>query len=489
MSTDDDKKLRAQKLLLELLGESQGLPTKIGQFLSMKEEGDGLQKALDASINPMPFEEVVDILNSEYEGDYHSVFRNVKPQARPASLGQVHPGTLKNGQPVAIKIQYPEIEEKVEAELKLLGWIPGMGPVKKWGIDLAGYVGELREHLGQELDYNNEASQQIGYRDKLGGCSDVVVPKVYSEFSNKKILVQSFEKGEPFEKVINLPQDKRQEIGKIWVSHILFMLFQKGVMHSDPNPQNFAFRIKGRKPAMVLYDFGSLFEVTENERMLLVKIILAIRSRENVDPAQCLEGLGFDLDKLHDIRHCLPGLLSVLFEPFIQNDPFDLDGWEINRRWDDIVGDLKWWFRSAAPPRIIFLMRTFHGLASHLRKLKVSVSWSRLLDEIAGDLFRKAREWPLPESDIKEEMIHFGGLSRFLKIDVRKGEGNRVELTMPARVVESLEEVIDPPVLESIRKQNIDLKNILKKVQRSGFQAQVLFEIEDSVRKVKVWLE
>ncbi|QPJ63532.1 MAG: hypothetical protein G3M70_17285 [Candidatus Nitronauta litoralis] len=489
MSTDADKKLRAQKLLIELLGESQGLPTKIGQFLSMKEEADELQEALNASVNPMPWEEVVEILNREYGGDFHTVFRNIKPQARPASLGQVHPGTLKNGQPVAIKIQYLGIKEKVDSELKILGWLPGMGPMKKWGMDLAGYIRELREHLDQELDYTREADQQVRYREKWGDRSDVIVPKVYPEYSNEKVLVQAFEKGQTLEKVIGLPQEKRQEIGKIWVSHILFMLFHKGIMHSDPNPLNFAFRTKGRSPGIVLYDFGSLFEVTQSERMLLLRIILAIRNRENIDPAQCLKGLGFDLEKLNDIRHCLPGLLAVLFEPFIQDEPFDFDDWNINKRWDDIVGDLKWWFRSAAPPRVIFLMRTFHGLVNHLGKLKVSISWSFLLDDVAGDLFEQASEWPLPEFDENEEAANFDGLSRYLKIDVRKGNGNRVELTMPARVAENLEEVIDPPVLESIKNQNIDLESVQKRIQRSGFQSQILLEMEDSVRKVKVWLE
>ncbi len=489
MSTDQDKKLRAQKLLIELLGESQGLPAKIGQFLSMKEGEPGLQDALDASINPMPFDEVVEILNKSYEGDLHTVFKKINPDARPASLGQVHSGTLQNGQSVAVKIQYPEIRGKVEAELKIMGWVPGMGPVKKWGMDLAGYVRELRDHLDEELDYRQEARRQIGYREKLGECSNVIVPKVYPEISSDTILVQSFEKGDPLEKVMGLSQEKRLEIGRIWIRHILFMLFQKGIMHSDPNPMNFAFRTKSRVSAIVIYDFGSLFEVSEEERMLLLRIILAIREREDIDPARCLKGLGFDLEKLKDIQTCLPGLLAVLFEPFTEDAPFDISQWDINRRWDDIVGDLKWWFRSAAPPRIIFLMRTFHGLATHLQKLKVSVSWSNLLYEAAGDLFSKARTWPLPECPVVEGAPNFRGISQYLKIDVKKGNGNRVTLTMPARVAERLEEVMDPPILEAIKKQNIDLDEIQIRTRRSGFIAQTIFEFEDPERKVKVWLE
>jgi len=489
ISTDEDKRLRAQKVLVELLGQSQGLPAKVGQFLSMKEDGDGLQVALDSSINPMPFDDVVEILSKNYSGDLRTIFRKVNEDPRPASLGQVHSATLKSGESVAVKIQYPDIREKVESELKIIGWLPGMGPVKKWGMDLGGYVRELRDHLDEELDYLQEAKRQIDYREKVGDCPNIIVPKVYSEFSSENILVQSFEKGDPLDKVLCLSKEKRQEIGRIWIRHVLSMLFRYGIMHSDPNPLNFSFRTKSRVPAIVIYDFGSLFEVSEDERMLLLRIILAIREREDIDPARCLKGLGFDLEKLKDIQTCLPGLLAVLFEPFTEDAPFDISQWEINKRWDDIVGDLKWWFRSAAPPRIIFLMRTFHGLATHLQKLNVSISWSNLLYEAAGDLFPKARSWPLPECTVVEGVPNFKGISQYLKIDVKKGNGNRVTLTMPARVAENLEEVMDPPILESIKKQNIDLDEIQLRTRRSGFIAQTVFEFEDPERKVKVWLE
>ncbi len=488
-STDGDKKIRAKKLLLELLGQSQGLPTKIGQFLSMKENGNGLQHALDVSITPMPFHEVEQILNHQYQGDYRSVFKNVKPEGQPASIGQVHAGTLKDGRAVAVKVQYPEIKETVENELKFLGWMPEMGPVKKWGMDLGGYVQELRDHLATELDYREEAKQQMLYRNAAGSSSEIIIPEVFSEFSSDTVLVQSFEKGETLEKAAAASLEIRHEIAKAWVRHVLYMMFQKGVVHSDPNPRNFAFRIKGRQPALVIYDFGSLHEVGEEQRMLLLRIILAIRNREKIDPARCLKGLGFDLEKLNDIRSCLPGLLSILFEPFTTDDPFDLNTWDINNRWDNVAGELKWWFRSAAPPETIFLMRTFHGLTLHLEKLKVMVSWSRLLDEAAGDLFARAKAWTLPDLDEDESASSFSGLSQYLKINVDKGNGNRVALTMPARVAENLEEVIDPKILESIRKQNIDLNEVQKKAQRSGFMAQSLFELSDSERDVKVWLE
>jgi hypothetical protein len=59
---------------------------------------------------------------------------------------------------------------------------------------------------------------------------------------------------------------------------------------------------------------------------------------------------------------------------------------------------------------------------------------------------------------------------------------------MPARVAECLEEVIDLPVMETIKKQNIDLKTIQSKVSKSGFLPQTMFTVKDSERDVRVWL-
>ena len=59
----------------------------------------------------------------------------------------------------------------------------------------------------------------------------------------------------------------------------------------------------------------------------------------------------------------------------------------MNERFDAIVGDLKWWFRSAAPPELIFLMRTLHGLAVMLERLDAKLPWKFLLEKLCYDQF------------------------------------------------------------------------------------------------------
>ena len=117
-STSEEQHQRAKKYLVELLGKSRGLPTKIGQFITMDSDDHALRESLIDSIVPMPFHEVTEILGLAY-GD-SSVFKKLDKEPKVASLGQVHFGTLKDGTEVAVKIQYSEIAGAVESEATTL---------------------------------------------------------------------------------------------------------------------------------------------------------------------------------------------------------------------------------------------------------------------------------------------------------------------------------------------------------------------------------
>ncbi len=160
----------------------------------------------------------------------------------------------------------------------------------------------------------------------------------------------------------------------------------------------------------------------------------------------------------------------------------------MSERFDGIAGEMKWWFRSAAPPELIFLMRTLHGLVTLLSRLQAKLPWRFILRSLCEDMYPAARAITLPEPP-KGPATKFNGVAQLLKAHVTKAAGNEVKLTMPARVAENLQDVIDPPVMEAIDRQGIDLNEIQKRIRRSGFIPQVAFEFKDSERYIKVWLE
>lgn len=490
-STDADKHKWARHYLVDLLGKSRGLPTKVGQLMTM-ESGDGdLRETLEASITPMAFEEVADILNATYGTSCDTVFRSLDKEGRAASLGQVHFGKLQDGTAVAVKVQYPGIAHAVEAELELLGWLPKVGPAAKWGFNLEGYRDAFWTSFSQELDYGHEKAQQQRYKELCSPLKNVIVPRIFDDLCRPTVLVQSLEEGISLDKAAKLGETQRRSMGRALLEHYLHMLFRHGVVHSDPNPNNFAFRQTGRDSfSLVVYDFGSVLEIPAEMRLALLRIILALRHREKLDPVSCLTAIGFDNSKLEDLRPTLPALLNVLFDPFVTEAPYDIKDWNLSERFDQIVGDLKWWFRSAAPPNLIFLMRTLHGMVAMLERLECTLSWRFSMDNICGDIYAEARAFALPKVEAAKGLAPgFDGIARYLQIYVVKPNGNKVRLTMPARVAECLEEVIDPPVMESIVRQNIDLKQIQDRVRKSGFVPQTLFDLKDPERDVRVWLE
>lgn len=490
-SGDEEQKKRAKHYLMILLGEGRGLPAKVGQLMTMDGEDHELRETLNASIPPMPFDQVKSILRETYKEPYDAVFHSLEKKGISASLGQVHFGKLKDGREVAVKIQYPEIADAVETELKLFGFLPKVGPVARWGFNLGGYRDVFWDKFSEELDYQREIGYQQRYRQLAAPLRDVVVPQVISEWCRPTVLVQLREEGKTLDTVEKMPQTQRQAAGRALLRHYLYMIFHHGFVHSDPHPGNFAFRFPREGGAvLIIYDFGSVLEIPKKVRLALLRTILALRQREALDPAACLAGLGFDIDKLQDLRPTLPALLQVLFDPFTTDAPYDVKDWRMGERFDGIVGDLKWWFRSAAPPALIYLMRTLHGLVSMLGRLEARLPWSFIMDGLCGDAYPEARILRLPDVPAAAGSAPgFDRMARVMKVHVKKPGGTEVRLTMPARVADDLDGVIDPPVKESIARQGLDLAGMQERVRKSGFVAQTIFELEDSERKVRVWLE
>jgi predicted unusual protein kinase regulating ubiquinone biosynthesis (AarF/ABC1/UbiB family) len=490
-ATDEDKRRWAKNYLVEVLGQSRGLPAKVGQFMTFGKEEQDFKDTLDSSITPLPFDQVVSLLEEKYQAPLDSVFRSLDEEGLSASLGQVHFGKLKDKTEVAVKVQYPEIAQSVEAEMNLMGFLPKMGPVAKWGFHMDGYRDAFWNNFKKELDYRQEMEHQKKYGELAASLENVIVPKVFPELSGPTVLVQSLEEGFGLEKAETLAPNSRQAMGRVVVSHYLHMLFRHGFVHADPHPGNFAFRQTGReKFSLIVYDYGCILRISDEVRLGLLRIILALQKHEPLDPIACLSMIGFDAEKLQDLRSTLPALLHVLFEPFLIEGPYDIKDWRMSERFDQIVGEMKWWFRSSAPPDLIFLMRTLHGLTTMLDRLDAKIPWRFILDKLCSDLYPQAEAVSLPEFPCdSEKVLRLDGIAKYLKVNVVKPNGNKVRLTMPARVADNIKSIIDPPVMESIERQQIDLAAIQKRVHETGFIPQTLFDLKDPEREVLVWLE
>ena len=125
-----------------------------------------------------------------------------------------------------------------------------------------------------------------------------------------------------------------------------------------------------------------------------------------------------------------------------------------------------------------------------LERLDDKISWRFILDKMCSDIYPQAEAVSIPEiPGDPGKVLRLNGIARYLKVNVVKPNGNKVRLTMPARVADNIEDIIDPPVMESIERQKIDLVAIQKRVHETGFVPQILFDLKDPEREVLVWLE
>ena len=192
--------------LVEQLGQMRGAAMKVGQMISMVEfdglpedERDELQRRLAAlrdDVPPVRFAELEKLMRKEFGGPLERVFRDFDERAfAAASIGQVHRATTIDGEDVAVKIQYPGVAEAVDTDLRnammLLPLVKRLAP----GLDAKALAGEMRERIGEELDYELEAQNQRRIGRLLRGHPFVRVPRIDASLSTRRVLVSRVRRG------------------------------------------------------------------------------------------------------------------------------------------------------------------------------------------------------------------------------------------------------------------------------------------------------
>jgi len=484
-STDDVQAERARALLAQRMGRLRGLPQKVGQLLSM---GDDEARAdafgeLNDHAEPLPFDAVQPLIEAAWGQSLGDVVSEIDPNGRAASLGQVQRAVLHDSREVAIKVQYPEMDRAIESDLRMLGWLSKpVGDLRR-GFDMDGYRVELRRDLDEELDYRTEANHQRAMQQALSNCDGWVVPEVIGELSTDKVLVTAWEPGESIDAVASWPDDRRRLLGRRLLNGFFHTVFRTGLIHADPNPGNYRFRLVGDDPQVLLYDYGCVHRLSPQKRLMLLKLI-AMTTAQQGDPFKVLVGLGFNGELLEPLREKLPAVCSVLCAPFAGSG--DDATWRLGERMGDILGSDRWNFRIAGPPDLIWLLRAFRGVSYYLSRMDAYVSW-----EFAIRPFLTERAAELAAIDVSSPQVNCGleGQARHLRIRVRKDGREKVSLTFPALAVDDLESLMDANLRDQLEQDGIELSQFVKRVRQEGYRPQSIFCLEDDERFVEVWLE
>lgn len=275
------------RLAIEELG-----PTfvKLGQILSTRYDiipKDIVEELsyLQDKVKSFDWIEAERIFKEELNMEIDDMFMEFdKEPIAAASIGQVYKGKLHNGDNVVVKVQRPNIDNIINKDLEILYKIGNLIDEhfnKKKVIRFTNVIKEFSYFIKRELDYRYEAQNCNLFRENFKENDNVVVPKIYWDYTTKKILVMEEVKGI---KVSNLEEiDKRgwdrEKLAEIGASVFMEQIFIYSFFHGDPHPGNIII-LDEKKISFI--DFGIVGYIDKTTLNFIVNLLRS-SSDKNID--------------------------------------------------------------------------------------------------------------------------------------------------------------------------------------------------------------
>src|SRR5207253_5750849 len=273
---------------------------KLGQLLSTRLELlppaylQALERLQD-EVEPFGFDEVEKIVSSELGVRMSKAFADfsVVPIAS-ASLGQVHLARLRDGQPVAVKVQRPNIREALVDDLDALGEIAEFLDNRTnvgQRYEFTRMLEELRKSLMRELDYRQEAHNLSAFHEQLKDFPHLIVPAPIADYSTSRVLTMEYVPGIKITEMSPLARMEfdgevlAEELFRAYLDQILI----EGFFHADPHPGNACLTPDHR---IALLDLGMVGRIMPRLQEDLLQLLLAISEGHGEDASQIAIKIG-----------------------------------------------------------------------------------------------------------------------------------------------------------------------------------------------------
>jgi len=379
--------------MTDRLSHLRGAAMKMGQMISL-DAGDFLPEELSRILatlrdqaNFMPTRQLDQVLRSEWGPDWRKQFRwfNPRPIAA-ASIGQVHKALTRDGEELAIKVQYPGVAKSIDSDVDnvmTLLRIAGFAPPE---LKMDKLMAAAKQQLHEEADYQREGAQMAMYRAMLADTPGFVVPKLHEGLTRGSILAMSFEEGVSIEELGQEPPERRDEVFARLIRLVTRELFDLGVMQTDPNFANFRYRRETGE--IVLLDFGACRPVDPAVASGYRRMLLAgLRGNAEEVQAATIEA-GFMMPivaEKHPER--VRRMIDIVINEMRADAPFDFgdrafipllreEGWAIAQDKDT------WAF---PPIETLFVQRKVSGTALLGARLKAKVNIRRIVEEVLSN--------------------------------------------------------------------------------------------------------
>ena len=373
------------------LGGLKGPLMKVAQLIStvpdaLPEEYVQQLTQLQANAPSMGWRFVRRRMAAELGPDWQGRFKSFERQAaRAASLGQVHRAVGLDGSALACKLQYPDMQSAVEADLNQLKLVMAIYERYDRAVATGEIHAEISTRLGEELDYEREARHMALYGAMLRRERGVKVPELVPELSTRRLLTMTWLDGRPLLDIAEEPLERRNR-----VAHNLFRawylpFYTYGVIHGDPHLGNYTVRPDG---TLNLMDFGCIRVFRASFVQAVIDLYHALQRGDRALAVHAYETWGFE-GLSRELIEALNLWAEFVYAPLMEDRPRRIQENESGLYGAEVAARVHQELRrlgGVTPPREFVLMdRAAIGLGSVFLHLKAEINWHRMFHDLIDD--------------------------------------------------------------------------------------------------------
>jgi predicted unusual protein kinase regulating ubiquinone biosynthesis (AarF/ABC1/UbiB family) len=298
-----------------------------------------------------------------------------------ASIGQVHRAVTLDGRAVAVKAQYPGIAETIAADLGNVTLLRRMLRIAAPAQDVDALLGELRDRIGEELDYRREAANQRLLAAYYDGHPTIHIPGIVSELSTRRLITSELSSGARFAELATWPQHERDLAAETIYRFVFRSLYEARAFNGDPHPGNYLFHRGGK---VTFLDFGLVRHFTPAELQPLMQMARTICVEHDPEAFRAtLENAGFlrpgaPLRTEEIVEH-----LAVFYDTIREPGPLTMTSdyaSSVVRRFFDLRSPVAPYI--SVPQSYVILQRINVGLFAVLGELSATADWRAIAEEI-----------------------------------------------------------------------------------------------------------
>ncbi len=381
--------------LMESLGHLKGPLMKIGQILAtipeaLPPEYASAFQQLQANAPSMGWPFVKRRMNAELGKDWDKQFKTFgKEAAAAASLGQVHKALTLDNRSVACKLQYPDMQSAIDADLNQLKLIFSLYEKYDKAVQTQYIHDELAARLYEELDYDLEARYCKLYRHMLHNEKDIHVPEIIDSLSTKRLLTATWLEGERILSFTDASPEQRNKLAMTMFRAWYIPLYHYGIIHGDPHLGNYTVT---KDDHINLLDFGCVRIFSADFVGGVINLYKALQNDDRDLAVHAYETWGFD-NLSTELIDTLNIWAKFLYGPILEDKVRPIGeakgGFYGRETAQEVHKKLREAGGVTIPREFVFMDRAALGLGSVFLHLKAEINWYRLFNEMIEDFSTK----------------------------------------------------------------------------------------------------